>query len=158
MNPASKPFLSPAGFNIEGLKFRDVSMGDVDLANAIGVTMLGQSEGADPAAPALPMQKQITRLLWMLNVPDGMDLDAAIDAVLAAVEDGTWEKQATRFAFKLSTSALMQMTDRLQGESAQIEAAAVKVAEEEAAADDGKKKAVSPADSPPSSGPSTAAA
>jgi hypothetical protein len=157
MKLASRTFLSPQGFNIGSLKFRDITMGDTDLAFALGVTMLGIPEGETAASPAAPVAKQIVRLLWMLHVPDGMDKDAAIEAVLTAVEDGTWEAKTKMFAFKLSPGALAEMTNKLQAEAAEIDAAAVKVAEEEQAEDgEAKKKAASQEDSPASSGPSAA--
>jgi hypothetical protein len=152
MTPASKPFLSPAGLRIDGLRFRPISLGDAEIAKELGITLLGATAEEVPS-PA-PIQLQITRLLWLLHVPDGLDDDdAAIDARLEAVADGTWLKDSKRFAFRLSATALEKLTTALNGESLEIEAAAVQVAaEENSTGEDGKKKVPSQAESPVLSG------
>ncbi len=159
MNPIAKPFLSPAGFEIEGLRFREISVGDVEFANAIGVTLLGKSAEAseNETEPSAPLPTQIIRLLWMLYLPEGADKDAAIDAALTALDDGTWKKKARKFGFRLSVDALTKMTAKLNGEAEQIEAATAKVAEAESEGKEDKKKVLSQVASPPSSGPSPVA-
>lgn len=143
MSPATKTFLSPNGFTLGPLKFRNISFGDSDLAWSLGITLLGNP--TDSAAPAVEVGKmeQIKRLMWLLHIPEGRTKDEAIDSILEAVDNDTWKNQSRRFGFALDMSALEAMTDRLNGKAEQIAEASVKVAEEEAQGDDGKKKAPS---------------
>ncbi len=156
MSPKSKAFISPEGFTLDGFRFRDISLGDADIAPLLGITMLGGAEEECAERPAA-ISTQIGRLLWQLHIGEGEDKDSAVDRVLAALDDGSWKEKCRAFGFKLSASALVAMTDRLNGESKDIEAASVKVEEAESAGDP-KKKALNPASSQASSGLSPEAA
>lgn len=110
-------YTRPARLKIGHLEARPISIGTVNAAKQLGITLLDGVQ--PPEGDTTEMLRQLTALLWLQTTDP--------DEVFQALEDGTAEGRIKRFAFDVPLEMLEEFKASVGKDSAHAQAAAVQV-------------------------------
>ncbi len=122
-----KGMLERSTKTVAGLKLRAFTVGTTDLCKAFGLTMFldpetvkgNEKTGIAPMA-ADELERQLITFAWMQS--------EELDAVLEALDAGTWKNAVRRFKFSVDLGAITPLLQEIARVSGLTVAASVEVA------------------------------
>ena len=122
-----KGMLERSTKNIAGLTLRAFTVGTTDLCKAFGLSMFldpdtvkgNEARGIEPMS-AEELERQLITFAWMQSED--------LDAVLEALDAGTWKNAVRRFKFNVDLGAITPLLQEIARVSGLTVAASVEVA------------------------------